>query len=72
MLNLVAAQQAVGPAIDSMPRARRTRKSRNCAPNDLEALTGLVRVDVATGTTKDAVGRVEAGLKTGKPTAQLS
>ena len=69
VLNLVAAQQLSEKKLDA---ARATYlKVTKIAPNDLEALTGLVRIDVATGKAKEAVGRVEAGLKTGKPTGNF-
>lgn len=69
VLNLVGAQQTVEKKYDL---ARVTyQKSLQVAPNNLEALTGLSRVDILSGKSKDAVSRVESGLKTAKPTASL-
>jgi tetratricopeptide (TPR) repeat protein len=62
VLNLVAAQQAVDRQFD---QARATyQKSLQLAPGNLDALTGLSRVDLVSGRAKEAVARVESGLKT--------
>jgi tetratricopeptide (TPR) repeat protein len=42
------------------------------APNDLEALQGLITIDMQAGRQKDAVDRAEAALKRMPPTAELS
>jgi len=69
VLNLVAAQQTIEKKYDL---ARATyQRSLQLAPNNLEALTGLSRIDILSGRSKDAVARVESGLKTTKPTASL-
>ncbi len=69
VLNLVAAQQMVEKKFEA---ARLTyQKVIQMAPNDLEALAGLTRLDVATGRSKEALARVEANLKTGKPTGNF-
>ena len=57
VLNLVAAQQLAARQVDAA-RASYARAAA-LAPNDLEAFSGLVRVDLTTGRTKDAVLRVE-------------
>jgi cellulose synthase operon protein C len=69
VLNAVATQQLVEKNFDA---ARLTyQKVLQMAPNDLEALAGLTRLDVATGRSKEALTRVEANLKTGKPTGNF-
>jgi tetratricopeptide (TPR) repeat protein len=69
VLNLLAAQQAADRQYD----AARTTYSRSASmmPNDLEALAGLVQVDIVSGRTAQAIERLEAAMKRGTPSAAL-
>jgi tetratricopeptide (TPR) repeat protein len=69
VINLLAGQQLTG---QQMEAARASyAKAAALAPNNLEALAGLVRIDLATGRNQEALARVEAGLKGGKPTGEF-
>lgn len=65
VLLLVAAQQMAA----KKPEAARATytKAAQLSPNDLEPMIGLVQIDLAAGRVKDAVSRIEAGLKAPKP-----
>src|SRR5262249_17835295 len=69
VLKLVAAQQYAARQFDAA-RASYT-KALQAAPNDLEAATGLIATDLATGKKGDAIARIESGLKGGTPTTGL-
>lgn len=63
VLHLVAAQQL---AENQLPAARATyARLVQARPSDIEALTGLVGIDLAIGRKQEAVARVEEALKTG-------
>jgi tetratricopeptide (TPR) repeat protein len=68
-LNLQAALQLA----ERQPEAARASYARALAlaPNDLEAIQGLVRIDLDGGRSKEALTRVEAGLKTEAPGADF-
>src|SRR5262249_33718408 len=61
VLNLVAAQQLARkqPALARASYA----KAAALAPDNVEALEGLVRMDVAAGRPKDAIDRISAALE---------
>lgn len=66
VLNVLGASQL---AVRNIEAARRAySRAAQLAPNDLEAVTGLVQADLATGRTADAVARVEKLLAATKPT----
>jgi tetratricopeptide (TPR) repeat protein len=67
VLDLVGAQQLANRDVEAA-RASYAKASQS-TPGDLEALAGLVSIDLGTGRTKDAVGRIEAAQKTMEPTA---
>ena len=69
VLNLLAAQQLTDRQVEAA-RASYVRAAA-LAPNDLEALSGLVRTDLATGRGQEALARIEAGLKNGKPSGDF-
>ncbi|HKV98477.1 MAG TPA: tetratricopeptide repeat protein [Vicinamibacterales bacterium] len=67
VLLLVAAQQLIDKQYDAA-RASYT-KVLQVLPNNLEAISGLISVDMASGKKADAIARIEAGLKSGTPTS---
>ena len=69
VLNLLAAQQMV----EGHEEAGRALylKAAEVAPNNLETLAALVRLDLDHGRAKDAVARIDAGLKTASPTSSF-
>lgn len=69
VLDLVGAQQLADRQIDAA-RASYT-KAAVLAPDDLEALAGLVTTDLAAGRSSSAVERIEAMLKRAPPSANL-
>jgi len=69
VLNLQAAQQLADRQVAA---ARATYvKAAGLAPNDLEALAGIVRIDLAAGRASDALDRIELGLKAIPPSGRL-
>lgn len=69
VLNLLAARDL---AAGRMDRARATYLRASAAePDNLEALEGLVIIDLATGKKKDAIDRAEAVVKRAPPSAEL-
>ncbi len=69
VLDLLAAEQMAGRQTDAA-RASYT-KALQIAPDDLEALTGLIALDFAGGRATDAVSRLEASLKRTQPSGEL-
>ncbi len=69
VLDLLAAEQFSDRQVEAA-RVSYTRAAA-LAPRDLEALTGLVRIDLATGHKQEALSRVEATLKGGKPSGEF-
>jgi tetratricopeptide (TPR) repeat protein len=69
VLALVGAQQLAERQFDAARASY--MKAAELAPNDLEALAGLVTVDLLRGHAKDAVGRIEESLKRTAPTANF-
>ncbi len=69
VLDLLAAEQLS----DRQVVAARASYARAAAlaPQDLEALAGLVGIDLATGRKQEALARVEAALKGGKPSGEF-
>jgi len=68
-LDLLGAQQLTDRQVEA---ARATyAKAASLAPGDLEALAGLVRIDLDSSRTKDALARIEEALKSGKPSGEL-
>lgn len=69
VLNLVAAQHAIGGRLDA---ARTTyAKAAATAPGDLEALEGLVGTSFSIGRKQDATQAVDEALKRSTPSAPL-
>jgi tetratricopeptide (TPR) repeat protein len=69
VLNLLAARDLEAGRTD---RARATyERAAAAAPDNLEALEGLVIIDLAGGRKKEATARVDAVLKRAKPSAEL-
>ncbi|HXT68465.1 MAG TPA: tetratricopeptide repeat protein [Vicinamibacterales bacterium] len=65
VLNLIAAQQLADGQLEA---ARATYlKAIQASPKDVEATTGLVKIDLGSGRTKDALARVEEHLKATPP-----
>jgi putative PEP-CTERM system TPR-repeat lipoprotein len=69
VLNLVAAQQLADGQVDAA-RASYV-KAVGLIPNDYEATTGILRIDLSRGRTKDAIARVEDGLKVAAPSGDF-
>ena len=69
VLVLVGGQQLSEKQYDAA-RASFT-KALQALPTSIDAATGLVSVDLASGHKADAVARIEAGLKTATPTSDL-
>jgi tetratricopeptide (TPR) repeat protein len=69
VLDLLAGQQLSDRQVEAA-RASYARAAA-LAPNDLEAMAGLVHIDLASGRSKEALARVEAALKNGKPLGEL-
>jgi putative PEP-CTERM system TPR-repeat lipoprotein len=69
VLNLMAAQQLAAGQVDA---ARASYlKVVQVVPTDIEATTGIVRIDLSRGRTKDAITRVEDGLKVAAPSGDF-
>lgn len=69
VLNLVGASAIGSRQLDAARAA--FAKAWQLAPTDLEALAGLVSLDVAAGRANDAVARIETAQKTIEPTASF-
>ncbi|MEZ5317512.1 MAG: tetratricopeptide repeat protein [Vicinamibacterales bacterium] len=69
VMNLLAAQQLADRNLDAA--ASSFEKSATMAPNDLEALAGLIQVDLAAGRRTEAITRIEAALEGGTPSVGL-
>src|SRR5690606_21193533 len=65
VLNLLAAQHLSRRQLDAARASH--AKAAQISPNDLEAVAGLVPIDLQSGRAQDAINRVEAGLKQANP-----
>lgn len=69
VLNLVAANQIARR--DTTGARSAYAKAASVAPGNLEALAGLVTLDLAAGRSVEAVSRVESALERGEPSGDL-